>query len=137
MLIRRLLSSYVHASASSAADVVVVGGGAAGVFCAGRIKELAPDKNIVLLEATSKLLRKVKISGGGRCNVTHDNTKFRSLLDLLGGCYPRGEKQLRGSFSRFGLAETQEWFGDYLCATGTYVRTQSFDSPSANASQSL
>ena len=86
-------------------DLLVVGGGAAGFFTAITCAE-ASSKSVLILEKTSNLLQKVKISGGGRCNVTHDCVDPRELS----GNYPRGQKSLIGPFNRFGPAETVEWF---------------------------
>ncbi len=86
--------------------LVVVGGGAAGFFCAINTARLNPQVQVILLEKTSKLLQKVKISGGGRCNVTHH------LFDIspLSKCYPRGEKFLKKAFQQFFTADTVDWF---------------------------
>lgn len=86
--------------------VVVVGGGAAGFFGAIACAEVNPQAQIVLLEAGKTLLAKVRISGGGRCNVTH------SCFDpaLLVQHYPRGGKALRGAFSRFQPQDTVAWY---------------------------
>jgi predicted Rossmann fold flavoprotein len=87
--------------------LVVLGGGAAGFFAALRAKELAPDVPVLLLEATATPLQKVRISGGGRCNVTHHQFDPAILVTK----YPRGAKELRGVLSRFGPRETMAWFG--------------------------
>ncbi len=89
------------------ADLLIVGAGAAGVFAAARLRALRPEARIVLLEAAPRPLQKVKISGGGRCNVTHACFEVARLLEH----YPRGYRQLRGLLSRFGPADTMEWFG--------------------------
>lgn len=86
-------------------DLIVVGGGAAGFFTAITCAE-ASDKSVLILEKTERLLHKVKISGGGRCNVTHDCIDPRQLSTH----YPRGEKSLIGPFNRFGTSDTIEWF---------------------------
>ncbi len=86
-------------------DLIVVGGGAAGFFSAITCAENS-EKSVLILEKTSQLLHKVKISGGGRCNVTHDCSDPRELT----GNYPRGEKSLIGPFHRFGAADTVDWF---------------------------
>lgn len=86
-------------------DVIVVGGGAAGFFTAITCAENS-TKSVLILEKTSQLLQKVKISGGGRCNVTHECFEPRKLSTH----YPRGEKSLIGPFNRFGAADTVEWF---------------------------
>jgi len=86
--------------------VAVLGGGAAGFFSAIRCKEMHPKADVTLIEATGKLLSKVKISGGGRCNVT---TSAHDLDALLSG-YPRGSRQLKGPFHRFDNHDTIDWF---------------------------
>jgi predicted Rossmann fold flavoprotein len=86
--------------------VVIIGAGAAGYFAAVNLKRLSPDTTVTLLEKGNKVLSKVRVSGGGRCNVTHacfDNS------DLVGH-YPRGERELRGAFSRFSTRDTVNWF---------------------------
>lgn len=87
-------------------EVVVVGGGAAGFFMAAQLSHLRPEWRIVLLEKTPKLLSKVLVSGGGRCNVTHNCYDPKKLSEY----YPRGGKQLRKIFGRFGVPETIAWF---------------------------
>ncbi|HIK46935.1 MAG TPA: NAD(P)/FAD-dependent oxidoreductase, partial [Leptolyngbyaceae cyanobacterium M65_K2018_010] len=86
--------------------VLVVGAGAAGMFGAIACAEAAPELAIHLLEAGREPLAKVKISGGGRCNVTH------ACFDpaLLVQSYPRGSQALRGAFSRFQPRDTVAWF---------------------------
>ncbi len=86
--------------------LVVVGGGAAGFFCAVNAARLNPNLQVILLEKTGKLLKKVKVSGGGRCNTTHN------LFDIspLAKCYPRGEKFLKKAFHHFYTADTVAWF---------------------------
>ena len=86
-------------------DLIVVGGGAAGFFAAITCAENS-GKSVLILEKTAQLLQKVKISGGGRCNVTHDCFEPRELSRN----YPRGEKSLIGPFHRFGAADTVDWF---------------------------
>jgi hypothetical protein len=87
-------------------NVIVIGGGAAGFFAAINCAQLQNNFTITLLEKSSKLLSKVRVSGGGRCNVTHacfDNS-------LLIKNYPRGEKELRNAFSKFSVTDTIKWF---------------------------
>lgn len=86
--------------------IAVIGGGAAGFFGSIIASENFPKYQVVLLEKTKQLLTKVRISGGGRCNVTH------SCFDpkLLCQNYPRGNKALLGPFSRFQPLDTIEWF---------------------------
>lgn len=86
--------------------VAVIGGGAAGFFAAINVKENFPNANVTLFEKTNKLLSKVKISGGGRCNVTNGT---KSIKDLCAG-YPRGGKQLKKLFKEFNTTHTAEWF---------------------------
>lgn len=87
------------------ADIVVIGGGAAGFFAAIQAAS-SGNQRVVLLEKTTKLLTKVKVSGGGRCNVTHDCEQPSQLVKH----YPRGGKSLRKAFNDFGVIETREWF---------------------------
>ena len=86
-------------------DLIVIGGGAAGFFGAITCAENSNSK-VLILEKSSQLLQKVKISGGGRCNVTHDCLDPRALTKH----YPRGEKSLIGPFNRFNASDTIDWF---------------------------
>lgn len=86
--------------------LIVIGGGAAGIFSALAAKEANPTSRVLLLERTAQLLSKVRISGGGRCNVTHSCFDPRQLVQN----YPRGGKALIGPFSRFQPKDTIEWF---------------------------
>jgi predicted Rossmann fold flavoprotein len=86
--------------------VVVTGGGAAGFFCAINLAIKHPDYHITILEKSPKLLEKVRISGGGRCNVTHACFEEKELVKN----YPRGEKELLGPFHSFFTAHTIQWF---------------------------
>lgn len=89
-------------------QVVVIGGGAAGFFGAIAIAKAHPHTQVTLLEASRQLLAKVRISGGGRCNVTHACFEPAGLVQN----YPRGGKALRGAFSRFQSKDTVNWFSD-------------------------
>ena len=89
-------------------DVVVVGGGAAGFFAAINIAEMHPGLSVAILEKTKEGLGKVKISGGGRCNVTHAEFEPKPLTSY----YPRGEKELLGPFHSFMTGDTMQWFED-------------------------
>jgi hypothetical protein len=86
--------------------VCVIGGGAAGFFAAINLAVKHPDYDIQLLEKSNKLLSKVKISGGGRCNVTH---ACFDKLELVKN-YPRGHRELVQVFSRFDANDTIQWF---------------------------
>ncbi|TBX70616.1 NAD(P)/FAD-dependent oxidoreductase [Flavobacterium silvisoli] len=87
-------------------DILIVGGGAAGFFTAINIAEKNPKLNIAILERGKTVLEKVRISGGGRCNVTHACFVPNDLVKF----YPRGEKELRGPFHQFCSGDTIEWF---------------------------
>ncbi|RZJ30821.1 MAG: NAD(P)/FAD-dependent oxidoreductase [Flavobacterium sp.] len=87
-------------------DIIIVGGGAAGFFTAINIAERNPKLTIAILERGKNVLEKVRISGGGRCNVTHACFVPNDLVKF----YPRGEKELRGPFHQFASGDTIEWF---------------------------
>jgi predicted Rossmann fold flavoprotein len=86
--------------------LTIIGGGAAGIFCAVTAAQRAPGLEVEVLEKTSKLLAKVKISGGGRCNVTHACFSIPEILKK----YPRGNRFLRKGFQQFFTSDTFEWF---------------------------
>lgn len=90
-------------------DLVVVGGGAAGFFAAVTAAEAAPGLRVLILEKTAKVLGKVRISGGGRCNVTH----HCFVPGDLAAHYPRGSKSLIGPLHRWGAADTVAWFREH------------------------
>ena len=85
---------------------IIIGGGAAGYFTAINAAELNPDLEVIILEGSTKVLQKVKVSGGGRCNVTHACFTPSELIEF----YPRGGKELRGPFHQFMTGDTMEWF---------------------------
>ena len=87
-------------------DVIIIGGGAAGFFAAINIAEFNPDLKVCILERGKEGLQKVKVSGGGRCNVTH--AEFVPSELVLN--YPRGKKELLGPFNQFMTGDTIEWF---------------------------
>ncbi|MEN2399797.1 NAD(P)/FAD-dependent oxidoreductase [Flavobacterium sp. MC2016-06] len=87
-------------------DIIIVGGGAAGFFTAINIAEKNPKLKIAILERGKEVLSKVRVSGGGRCNVTHACFEPNELVKF----YPRGEKELRGPFHQFCSGDTIEWF---------------------------
>lgn len=96
--------------------ILVVGGGAAGFFAAIAAAEAAPHARVCLYEATAHPLAKVRVSGGGRCNVTHACPEPRELVKR----YPRGGRELFGPFTRFGPRETIAWFA----ARGIELKTE-------------
>lgn len=99
------------------ATIVVIGGGAAGFFSAIHAKQACPSACVLLLEKSNALLSKVKISGGGRCNVTHSCFDPRVLAEH----YPRGNKALIGVFHRFQPEDTMAWFE----SRGVSLKTES------------
>lgn len=86
--------------------LTVIGGGAAGFFCAVNAARLNPALKVILIEKSSKLLAKVKISGGGRCNLTHACFEVPELIKH----YPRGQQFLKKAFYQFNPTNTIEWF---------------------------
>ncbi len=97
--------------------LLVVGGGAAGFFAAIQAAEANPAARVCLYEATAHPLAKVRVSGGGRCNVTHACPEPRELVKR----YPRGSRELLGPFTRFGPRDTIAWFE----ARGVTLKTES------------
>ncbi|MDT7829209.1 NAD(P)/FAD-dependent oxidoreductase [Pricia sp. S334] len=87
-------------------DVIIIGGGAAGFYCAIHIAEACPDLKVAILERGKEVLGKVKVSGGGRCNVTHAEFDPRELTKN----YPRGEKELLGPFHTYCSGDTMAFF---------------------------
>ncbi len=96
--------------------IIIIGGGAAGFFAAITCAELRRDAEIIILEKTSHFLSKVKISGGGRCNVTHSCFDARELTTR----YPRGERALIAPFKQFQASDTVAWFA----ARGVKLKTE-------------
>lgn len=84
----------------------VIGGGAAGFFSAIHNKQKNPNSTVIILEKSADVLAKVKVSGGGRCNVTHACFDPRVLCEH----YPRGARELRGPLTAFGPKDTMDWF---------------------------
>ncbi|NND87887.1 MAG: aminoacetone oxidase family FAD-binding enzyme, partial [Flavobacteriaceae bacterium] len=87
-------------------DTIIIGGGAAGFFTAINLATFRPNSTIAILERGKDVLTKVKISGGGRCNVTHAEFEPKPLTEH----YPRGEKELLGPFHTFMTGDTMAWF---------------------------
>ncbi|MEO6189874.1 MAG: NAD(P)/FAD-dependent oxidoreductase [Saprospiraceae bacterium] len=114
-----------------ALDLLVIGGGAAGFFCAINYAEFKPGHKITILEAGINSLSKVRISGGGRCNLTHACFDPREIVHF----YPRGSKELLGPFTRFGVQETIEWFESHGVLTKTEEDGRMF--PNSNSSETI
>jgi len=98
-------------------QVAVIGGGAAGFFAAISVKKHHPQAKVTIYEKSNKLLSKVRISGGGRCNVTHHCFDIRELVKN----YPRGERPLKKAFGIFSTTDTIQWFEE----RGVELKTES------------
>ena len=112
-------------------QVVIVGGGAAGFFAAINCAAIHPQTQVTLVEAGRKPLAKVRISGGGRCNVTHHCFDPALLIQN----YPRGSKALRGAFSRFQPQDTVAWFAQQGVTLKTEADGRMF--PVTNTSETI
>jgi len=111
--------------------LVVIGGGAAGFFCAVNAARLNPALKVVIVERSSKLLAKVRISGGGRCNLTHACFD----IDEMSKRYPRGEHFVRKAFHKFFTTDTIQWFQERHVNTKTEEDGRMF--PVSDSSQSV
>lgn len=109
--------------------IIIIGGGAAGFFCAANLDET--QYKITILEQNSDVLQKVKISGGGRCNVTHACFDPRELVQF----YPRGNKELLSVFTKFQPGDTMDWFEQRNIALKIENDNRVF--PESNSSQSI
>ncbi|GAA0545535.1 BaiN/RdsA family NAD(P)/FAD-dependent oxidoreductase [Chitinophaga japonensis] len=96
--------------------LIVIGGGAAGFFCAVNAARMCPQLEVLLLEKTGKLLSKVKVSGGGRCNVTHAAPD----ISYMARHYPRGQHFVKKAFGHFFVPDTIDWFA----ARGVTLKTE-------------
>lgn len=112
-------------------DLIVIGGGAAGFFGAINLAEINKGAQILILEKSTKLLTKVKVSGGGRCNVTHQCVSPAELSQH----YPRGQKQLKNIFHQFQATDTIAWFKKYGVDIKTEADGRMF--PTTNNSQTI
>ena len=112
-------------------DIIIVGGGAAGFFTAINIVENNSKLKVAILERGKEVLTKVRISGGGRCNVTHACFDPNELVKF----YPRGEKELRGPFHQFCSGDTIEWFEKHGVALKIEDDGRMF--PESNSSQTI
>src|SRR5664279_3231863 len=111
--------------------LVVAGGGAAGFFCAVTAARLNPGIKVILVEKTGKLLSKVKVSGGGRRNVTH---ACFSIPDMVKK-YPRGSNHVKKTFHQFFTTDTIQWFEERAVPLKTEEDGRMF--PMSNSSQSV
>ena len=111
--------------------IAIIGGGAAGFFAAIRTKEIYPEAEVVIYEKSSKLLAKVKVSGGGRCNVTNGCKTIKELADG----YPRGGKGLKKAFEIFNNQSTIKWFEQR--GVPIYIQDDNRAFPTSNDSQSI
>ena len=111
--------------------IAIIGGGAAGFFAALSAKKHFPEYTVIIFEKSAKVLSKVKISGGGRCNVTNACFDNKELAKH----YPRGENNLRKAFEQFNAQSTVDWFEQRNVALKTYPDNCIF--PQSNDSQTI
>ncbi len=111
--------------------LIVIGGGAAGFFCAVNAARMNPALKVTLLEKSNKLLSKVKVSGGGRCNVTH------ACIDIIemSKRYPRGQNFVKKTFHQFFTTDTINWFKERGVELKTETDGRMF--PVTNSSQTI
>jgi predicted Rossmann fold flavoprotein len=112
-------------------DLIIVGGGAAGFFCAVQSAERNPGIKILILEKSKEVLSKVRISGGGRCNVTHACFDPSELVNF----YPRGKKELLGPFHKFLCGDMMGWLADH--GVETKIEDDGRVFPASNQSQTI
>jgi predicted Rossmann fold flavoprotein len=110
---------------------IVIGGGAAGYFAAINAAEKHPNLKVIILEASAKVLQKVKVSGGGRCNVTHACFEPKELVKN----YPRGQKEMLGPFHQFMTGDTLQWFEERGVSLKIEDDNRVF--PKSNSSQNI
>jgi predicted Rossmann fold flavoprotein len=111
--------------------ILVIGGGASGFFAAINAAIHFPEAKVIIVEKSNKLLSKVRISGGGRCNVTHHCFENNELVKN----YPRGEKELKQVFSQFSVQDTIAWFGKRSVKLKTEQDGRMF--PESNSSETI
>jgi predicted Rossmann fold flavoprotein len=111
--------------------LVIIGGGAAGFFCAVNAAKMNPQLEVMIIEKSSKLLSKVKVSGGGRCNVTHSCFSISEMIKK----YPRGESFLKKAFHHFFTTDTMDWFKERGVTLKTEADGRMF--PDTDSSQTI
>ncbi|HSN09172.1 MAG TPA: NAD(P)/FAD-dependent oxidoreductase [Hanamia sp.] len=111
--------------------LVVIGGGAAGFFCAVNAAAMDTELKVIIVEKSGKLLTKVRVSGGGRCNVTHACFSIAEMIKK----YPRGEKFLKQAFHHFFTSDTIEWFEKKNVKLKTEADGRMF--PESNSSETI
>ncbi|MBU4538720.1 MAG: aminoacetone oxidase family FAD-binding enzyme [Weeksellaceae bacterium] len=110
-------------------QIIIIGGGAAGFFCAANLDE--NKFHVTILEQNSDVLQKVKISGGGRCNVSHACFDPKELVNF----YPRGNKELLSVFHKFQPGDTMDWFDQRN--VGLKIENDNRIFPESNSSQTI
>ncbi len=111
--------------------IIIIGGGAAGFFAAITCAEQNPETEIIILERGKQVLQKVKVSGGGRCNITHACFDPKELTEF----YPRGKKELLGPFHQFMTGDTMQWFEERGVPLKIEADNRVF--PQSNSSQTV
>lgn len=122
---------FIFAQVKNKKLIVVIGGGASGFFAAINAANNFPEAKVIILEKSNKLLSKVRISGGGRCNVTHHCFDNQELIQN----YPRGTKELRQVFSQFAVQDTIDWFAKHAVKLKVEQDGRMF--PESNSSESI
>ena len=112
-------------------DIIIIGAGACGLFTAINIAEKDLKKRILILEKGKEALTKVRISGGGRCNLTNAQADLREFVKN----YPRGNRELLGAFNRFSNQDTIRWFSDHRVPLKEEADKRIF--PQSNSSESV
>lgn len=128
---QQLMNHPTNPTSPAPLDLAIIGGGASGFFTALQHAEMAPSKRIALFEKTAHFLQKVRISGGGRCNVTHACQDPRDLSKN----YPRGARELHAAFHRWQATDTVEWFARFGVVLKTEPDGRMF--PESNSSDTV
>jgi len=124
-------NDYLYRMSAKEKRLIVIGGGAAGFFCAVNAARMGQGLRVTLLEKTGKLLSKVKVSGGGRCNVTHACFDIGEMMKR----YPRGGQFVRKAFHQFFTTDTIQWFRERGVELKTETDGRMF--PVSNVSQTI